>query len=327
MIAVAESRSRTCQDCGAAFAGRYARWCPLCRPLHRASKVTKYRLDGQAIALLRERYDGKIPGRAAEIAAALGWPVFAVRRRASLLGLSRPWPADRRAWTAEEVEDLLRYEGVRSANWIARKLGRSHSSVVLKMKHLRLSRRVREGYTARSLAECLGIEAHAVARLIRTGKLRASRQGTERDCDTYQISEKAVLEFVQTHRLEYRLDQVDQTWFLGLVFGPGEPEKSDQVNEDTAMMVFFGRLAAWLKGQRRKTRRNTPPPCPRCGGRRFANLVIQCTCGCKEIALRTGPCWCCGGAGVLPAYLLPRDPHDLSASESRALWEYRHAAN
>lgn len=49
---------KICEDCGGEFmAGKDAKFCPRCRPLHRRSKRCKYVLDGQAIALLQERYD------------------------------------------------------------------------------------------------------------------------------------------------------------------------------------------------------------------------------------------------------------------------------
>ena len=65
----------TCTDCGAVFdGGRYARFCPVCRPLHRRHKRQKYVLGGVAVELLRERYDSSIRGRVAEIALKLGWP-------------------------------------------------------------------------------------------------------------------------------------------------------------------------------------------------------------------------------------------------------------
>jgi hypothetical protein len=217
---------RICVDCGDPFpAGKSAKYCPTCRPLNRAPKRTKYVLDGALIEVLRQRYDTRVRGRVAQIAGQLGWPTFAVKRAAHLLGLSQPWPADRRDWTAAEVAELQKWLGVRSAAWIAERLGRGLTSVALKIKRLGLSRRIIEGYTQRSLAECFGVDDHTVARWIGLRYLGGRRDGTDRPNDTIRISEVEVLRFLRSHRLEYRLDKVDQTWFLGLVLGaPAETD-------------------------------------------------------------------------------------------------------
>jgi hypothetical protein len=239
MIAAIRTERR-CSDCGEPFtAGPQATLCPICRPLHCRTKTVKYRLDGYVCQLLRERYDSRVRGRAGEIARQLSWPDWAVKKAARQLGLSTPWSKDRRLWTAAEVKFLKLWEGRRSAMWIARRLGRGETSVILKFKRLRLSRRVREGYSIYELAECFGVNDHTARRWINRGWIRAVAQGTAREHDVRRISENQILRFVRQHPLEFRLDKVHQLWFLGLLLGPpaveGATEKDELQNGNCKM--------------------------------------------------------------------------------------------
>ena len=63
---------------------------------------------------------------------------------------------DRRPSTQEELHTLDRLLGRVSAATIAKRLKRTETSVVMKIKSLGHSRRVSEGYTMRDLEECLG---------------------------------------------------------------------------------------------------------------------------------------------------------------------------
>ena len=212
-------RTRTCAQCGEAFrAGPHAKYCPVCRPGQRRAKRIKYAITDPVKRLLTSRYDSKVPGRAAEIAASLGWPTWAVKKAACKLGLTRPWPKDRRAWTEAEVAILEKWSGVRSSGWIGRRLGRGLTSVVLKQKRLGLSRRVRNGYAVRQLCDCFGVDHHTVDRWIDRGWLRATVQPTDRPLVSRRVQPDAIREFLRVHREEYRLDQVDQAWFLALLF-------------------------------------------------------------------------------------------------------------
>ena len=75
-----------------------------------------------------------------------GWYI---KKRAASLGLTRH--QDKRPWTAEEEESLERLLGKVIALTIARRLKRTEASVVVKIKRLGVSRRVRNGYTMRDL--------------------------------------------------------------------------------------------------------------------------------------------------------------------------------
>lgn len=216
---MAKQAKRICQDCKSGFiAGPQARYCPVCRALYRR-KPLKYPLTPEIRARLKERYDGSVPGRVGELAAELGWPKHAIKRAAGELALRRPWPPDRRPWTADEEEYLRTWAGYRSVNWIGRQLGRGGTSVRSKLKQMRLSARVRHGYSLHELAACFGVDHRVVEAWIRRGYLKVNMQGTLRRHDIHRASETAVFDFITRHREEYVLSKVDQQWFLDLVLG------------------------------------------------------------------------------------------------------------
>jgi len=209
---------RTCQRCGRQFlAGPAAKRCPNCRYIGRSghSRNTKYHWMAERDELLRERYDSRVPGRAAEIAADFGWPAWRIKHRAQELGIAR---VKEPRWTAEQDSFLLENAGVRTPKWIAKRVGRTLTAVVVRLTRLHISRRVREGLTARDVALCFGIDVHAVTRWIDQGKLAAKRRGTDRARDPYVVSLQAIRQFVRCYPMLFRLDKVDQLWFMDLVF-------------------------------------------------------------------------------------------------------------
>lgn len=217
---------RTCADCPARFRVKRrdspSRRCARCRwKLGRGgwgrTRAPKYPNTPASDALIRDRYDGKRYGRAAEIAKALGWPCWAVKRRAQVLGLTHPWPKDRKDWTEAEIKFLLEWTGSRYVGWIAKKLGRSITSCALRLKRLKISRRVREGYTLRALELCFGIDHHGIERWVREGRLRMERGIPAGPNHRWKVSEAAVFEFIWNHPTAFRLDKVDQPWFMGLM--------------------------------------------------------------------------------------------------------------
>lgn len=167
-------------------------------------------------ALVRSRYDSRVRGRAAEIARSLGWPVWVVKKRARelcLLGPRARW----QDWTSSEVAFLETHAGTRHVHWIAQKLKRSETSVILKLKRLHISRRIREGYNMRDLELCLGLDHRKIEALVASGKLDAEREGRVHG-QPWLFTHGAVRNFVRRYPNDFRLDRVDQLWFLDLVF-------------------------------------------------------------------------------------------------------------
>ena len=201
---------------------------PCCRWMHRGVRPKKYLWTPERDQILRDRYDNRIKGRAAEIALALGWPKWAVTKRAARLGLA--YPVSRKEWSAKEERFLWSHAGRRHVHWLAKRLGRSETSVVLKLKRMHLSRRWREGHTLRDLEECFGCDHHVIDRWIRAGWLQGRRRGTRRNgvggrgggpADAWLFKDEAILRFIIEHPMEFRLDKVDQCWFMDLILAGG----------------------------------------------------------------------------------------------------------
>jgi hypothetical protein len=220
---------KPCEDCGNPFEGTAAaRYCPACRWKHRGRTAKKYIWTPERDQVLRERYDGKIRNRAAEIAGGFGWPTNQIKMRAGQLGLTHP--AYRRDWTKAEAQFLWEHAGSRTTHWISKQLQRSEASVVLKLRRMKISRRYRNGYTLRDLELCFGCDHHSIDRWIRDGWLKGRRRGTRRrwaggsgngPADPWVFSDEAILEFIKSRPMAFRLDKVDQFWFMDLVLSNG----------------------------------------------------------------------------------------------------------
>ncbi len=148
-----------------------------------------------------------------------GLPRWYIKRQAARLGLTMHM--DRKPWTRAELHVLDDLVGRVSAATIAKRLHRPVSSVVNKCKHMRISRRVRDGYTMRDLELCLGEDHHKISAWIKNGWLPDHLQGTRRHDgngrDIHRFREKDILDFLRNHPQEINLGKVDQTWFLDLV--------------------------------------------------------------------------------------------------------------
>ena len=216
--------TRTCTDCPRKFrvAGGDSKStkCVRCRfHEHRngwgRTRIKKYQHSVASDALIRSRYDGKVKGRAAEIARQLGWPTWAVKKQAARLGLC--YPLDRKDWTPEEVKFLEEWRGARPVDWIARKLGRTLTSTVLKFKRLGISPRVHQGYTLRMLGQCFGVDHKTIEPWVQKGLLRMEYGIPAAGSRRWKVSETAIFEFIWNNPAAFRMDKVDQPWFMDLM--------------------------------------------------------------------------------------------------------------
>ena len=210
-----------CEDCHESYEGLAGgKYCPRCRWRHRGKRPTLHAWTPERDQVLRERYDSRVRGRAGELACALGKPRWVIKRRAVVLGLTHPRP-DRKDWTAQETSFLWDHAGSRTTHWIAQQLGRSESVVVLKLKRMKISARFREGYTLRELELCFGTDHHVIERWVREGRLAPRRRGTDRPRDAWYVTDADLLTFIRDHPLAFRLDKVEQTWFMDLITSGG----------------------------------------------------------------------------------------------------------
>lgn len=216
----------TCSDCGKEFISKgFAKYGPECRWRHRVRRL-KYEWTAERDEMLRQRYDSRLPNRTKEIARLLGWPRWVIVHRAQRLGLSRPKPVD---WSDGEVQFLIDHAGERADTWIAKKLGRSLTAVVMKCKHMKLSRRVQRGYTMRELQLCFGCDHRTIERWMRQGKLAVRRRHTgrtDKQGDPFQLGERDIINFIEKYPMAFRLDKVDQFWFMDLITNGGLVKKA-----------------------------------------------------------------------------------------------------
>jgi hypothetical protein len=166
---------------------------------------------------VQAKYDSRVRGRAAQIGRVLGWPAYVIKQRAQQLGIARPRPDTRRDWTPDEEAALERYAGKRTSHWIAKHLKRSVTSIVVKLKRMRLSR-CPEGLNQQGVADAFGCSRDTVEAWLRKGWLQASypaRTNGER----YGITDADLVAFIRGHRTAFDLRSVNQPWFLDLVLG------------------------------------------------------------------------------------------------------------
>jgi len=207
--------SRRCATCPRSFMAVNARLCPECCKKLRV-KPAKYVWSPDKDDYLRANYDSRIAGRVKAIADRYSWPRWVIRKRATILGLTRLNPQDR-AWSPAEDAILEKWAGRRSTYWISQRLpGRTHTAVVMRFKRREISRAC-DGYTARSLALAMGVDNRAITRWVGLGLLKpVDRSPNE---SIWRFEHGAVRSFVKRNPTAFRLDKVDQTWFLALVFG------------------------------------------------------------------------------------------------------------
>jgi len=154
---------------------------------------------------------------------------------------------DRRPWTQQELDTLDKLLGTVSAAPIAKRLKRTETSVVMKIKALGYSRRVTEGFTIRDLELCFGEDHHKVQKWIANGWLRDGLRGRRRHNGSgrhiHRFREKQILAFIKQHPHEINLGKVDQVWFLDFMLlrgrvspGTAAPQsfKEDVESEETS---------------------------------------------------------------------------------------------
>lgn len=206
----------------------------------------KYRqaFTPQADEVIRAEYRRMLHGRRPYavkdfLETKIGVPGWACQRRAAELGLTR---IKEPRWTDEELE-LLAHIATRTVNRqrireYLRKRGfvRSENAVWLMLKR-RLGgvRMHRSWYTANQLAGLLGVDAHLVLSWIRSGRLPASKAGSERTQrqggDMHVIRAHHLRAFVAANPHAIDLKKVDQLWFIDLLANDRANVYSDEVRE------------------------------------------------------------------------------------------------
>jgi hypothetical protein len=216
-----------------------AKFCLKCRAERRRRAKVKYNWLPQHDAYMRAHYHGGLHQRGRvikELMRQTGFPRWFIKRQAQHLGLTMH--PDRRSWTPYEMETLDKLLGKVSAATIAKRVQRTETSVVMKIKALGHSRRVTEGYTIRDLELCFGEDHHKIQKWVASGWLRDGLQGTRRyngnDHDIHRIREREVLNFIKAYPQEINLGKVDQMWFLDLLVLKGNGLHEASVSRDAS---------------------------------------------------------------------------------------------
>lgn len=183
----------------------------------------RYFFTPEMDSVIRDRYDSSTEV-ITTLAQLYSMPRWVIRKRAADLGVSRQHPGDY-FWTPAEVHYLEENLGIHTPRYVAKKLKRTPTAVVLKAKRLGASRGLPFGYyTATGLSECFGVKcSKTVTSWIQEGLLKAKRRGTERTerngGDMWMISEADVKAFIRKNPLRFDIRKVDQLWFIDILTG------------------------------------------------------------------------------------------------------------
>lgn len=203
--------SRTCKNIG--MAGQ-------------SFKPVKWVITPQIHAMIEKIYKRDTGnGQVAALAKRIGYPRWKITRHARVQG----WIAKQKKepdWSWKEIT-ILEQHAQYSPERIQIKLkaagfSRSVTGIVLKRKRLRLPSKL-EGYSARALALCLGVDDHFVTKAIKAGRLKAKMRHTHRTeqqgGDIYFIKDGAVRDYIINHLNEIDIRKVDKYWFVNILVG------------------------------------------------------------------------------------------------------------
>jgi hypothetical protein len=225
------AKGMNCLTCQAPTTGK-AQYCDPCRARRRA-RPPKYQPTEAIDKLIQEAWqDGQLHGKAAALwvhERLPAWPAWAIKRRATNLGLARPKKKEPQ-WCSEEIEILERFAWMcptrirlklKAAGYL-----RTDTSIFLKRKRLRLLSGL-DGYSARQLAGLFGCDVNKILRWISAGWLKAVRRSESGEMrDKWWIEHKAVGPFVLSHLQEVDLAKVDKLWFVATIAG----NRFDEIN-------------------------------------------------------------------------------------------------
>ena len=193
----------------------------------------KYYWTAERDALLKERYNSQTR-RIDELARALPmYPRWAIKKRAAILGIAR---TKEPRWTKRDKTFLAKWLAHRSVEWIAKRLNRTVTAVVLKAKRLKI-KKSGAGYTACSLAFGLGVDDHKVTAWIQKGLLRAARRQTQRrggqNGDYWYIDPADVRDFIKTNPDEVSFRNAEKRFLIKILTTQDCPRPNRQSKDNT----------------------------------------------------------------------------------------------
>lgn len=171
-------------------------------------------------------------GALTDLADRNNWPRWLVKRRATALGLSNlhrkepPWTEAEEALLGRvPLHDLSRA----AATFRAHGFARTPTSINIRAKRLKISRRYRETLSATKAARILGIDSKTMTTYCLQGLVEAGRRGTQRlpqqGGDAHTISRPALRRFVLDNLERIDIRKVDKFAFVALLVD--EPSRSE----------------------------------------------------------------------------------------------------
>lgn len=192
------------------------------------TKRQTYGQDDRIDALIRRVYQGPVTlGQVNQLARTLGRPRHWVQTRARALGVVVPRFKEP-PWSEAEIE-IAADNAHLCLRVIAKKLKaagfrRTETAIHVKLKRLSACREDPNHYTARGLAELMGVDGGTVSRWIEKGWLKARRRGTGRTDaqggDQWWIARGSVKRFIVDNVAAVDLRKVEKHWFVDLLAGP-----------------------------------------------------------------------------------------------------------
>lgn len=152
-------------------------------------------------------------------------PRWKVSRRARDIGAYEPRIKEA-PWSESELH-ILELNALLSCEVIQRKLkarGYKRSITGINLKRKRMNFRAQQiPCSSRAVAECFGIDSHAVSRWIEKGLLKATKKGTGRTPqqggDEWHIKDKDVRQFVIENTGLIDIRKIDKFWLVDLLTG------------------------------------------------------------------------------------------------------------
>lgn len=211
--------THVCKDCREDFIGHVgAKYCQRCMPKHRGKAIwdgrRKYEWTPERDQILRDHYKSN----ATEIARRFfpGWEKWVITHRAQQLGLCR---TKEKPWTKAEDAFLREHAGTRTPHWMQKQLRtRTTTAIVVRLKRLNISRRIQaDGLTLSQLEQAIGIDHRQIVAWFRSGRLKGTYRTNPHEHERYEFQEADVAAFLLANPSAFRLDRVDQAWFMGLM--------------------------------------------------------------------------------------------------------------
>lgn len=186
-------------------------------PLPVAKGGQVWKSDEKTDALIKEAYASGSRGAVTELAITLGVERWRISKRAGELGVASVRLKDTE-WAPGELRVLEEFgeQGAAAVHRELRKRGheRSVGSVATMVAQWIATRERDDCWSARAVAEGMGVDPHTVLRWITQGGLKAKQVGAQ-----WEISRKAMKQWVVTHANAVDLKRVDKYWFIDMLGG------------------------------------------------------------------------------------------------------------